>query len=73
MGGGQPTMQGPFGVKREGTGSGFVTVTKPDGRTRNIFFQNGRATGYDASQPNAGRFSATKQSDLNIINIGPER
>lgn len=49
MGGGQPTMQGPFGVKREGTGSGFVTVTKPDGRTRNIFFQNGRATGYDAS------------------------
>ncbi len=40
----------PFGVTREGNGSGIVTVTKPDGRTRAIFFRNGRATGVDTSK-----------------------
>lgn len=73
MGGGQPTGNCPFGVKREGNGSGFVTVTKVDGRTRTIFFNNGQATGYDQSQADRGQFSATKQSDLYIIYIGEER
>jgi hypothetical protein len=73
MGGGQPTGQCPFGVKREGQGSGIVTVTKPDGRTRAIFFDGGRATGYDMSQADPGEFRASKQGDLNIIRIGPER
>jgi hypothetical protein len=73
MGGGQPMGQCPFGVKREGNGAGMVTVTKPDGRTRVIFFDNGRATGYDMSQADPGEFSADKQSDLNIIRIGGER
>lgn len=70
---GQPTRSCFFGVTREGNGTGTVTVKKPDGRTRAIFFQNGRATGYDQSQADAGRFSAEKQSDLNIIHIGQER
>ncbi len=70
---GQPTGSCPFGVTRQGNGSGIVTVTKPDGRTRNIFFENGRATGYDASQADPGEFGASKESDLNIIRIGPER
>jgi hypothetical protein len=73
MGGGQPTSSCPFGVKREGNGSGVVTVTKPDGRTRAIFFDNGRATGADTSQADPGKFSASKQGDLNIIHIGQER
>lgn len=73
MGGGQPTGSCPFGVQREGNGSGTVTVTKPDGRTRNIFFDDGRATGADSSQADPGAFSASKQSDLNIIRIGAER
>jgi hypothetical protein len=73
MGGGQPTGSCPFGVKRAGNGSGMVTVTKPDGRTRTIFFENGRATGADVSQADPGAFSATRESDLNIIRIGQER
>jgi hypothetical protein len=73
MGGGQPTVYCAFGVTRQGNGSGIVTVTKPDGRTRAIFFENGRATGYDRSQADRGEFSATRQDDLNIIRIGQER
>ncbi|MER2530236.1 MAG: hypothetical protein ABTR54_01330 [Candidatus Competibacter sp.] len=73
MGGGQPTGSCPFGVKREGNGSGVVTVTKPDGRTRAIFFDRGRATGYDMSQADRGEFRTSKQGDLNIIRIGRER
>ena len=73
MGGGQPTGQCSFGVKREGNGSGVVTVTKPDGRPRAIFFDRGRATGYDRSQADSGEFRASKQGDLSIIHIGPER
>jgi len=73
MGGGQPTGSCPFGVTRQGNGGGIVTVTKPDGRTRAIFFENGRATGYDQSQADRGEFSAARQGDLNIIRIGQER
>ena len=73
MGGGAPTGSCPAGVKREGYGSAMVTVTKPDGRTRTIFFENGRAIGYDQSQADPGKFSASKQADLNIIKIGQER
>ena len=73
MGGGQPTGQCPFGVKREGGGSGVVTVTKPDGRTRAIFFEQSRATGYDRSQADPGEFRASRQGDLSIIRIGRER
>jgi hypothetical protein len=73
MGGEQPTTSCSFGVIRNGNGNGTVTVTKPDGRTRTIFFENGKATGYDQSQADPGRFSASKQSDLNIIRIDQER
>ena len=73
MGGGAPTGSCPAGVKRQGGGSAMVTVTKPDGRTRTIFFANGRATGYDQSQADPGKFSASRQGDLNIIKIGQER
>lgn len=73
MGGGQPTGSCKFGVKRTGGGSGTVEVTKPDGRTRAIFFDKGKATGYDQSQADTGKFSASKESDLNIVHIGSER
>jgi hypothetical protein len=70
---GQPTGSCLFGVKREGKGSGIVTVTKPDGRTRAIFFENGEATGYDVNKADPGKFSAERQGDLSIIRIGEER
>ena len=73
MGGGQPIGSCPFGVKREGNGSGSVTLTKPDGRTRTIFFTNGRPTGADISEADPGRFSASKQGDLSVVRIGQER
>lgn len=73
MGAGQPTGSCPFGVKREGNGTGMVTITKPDGRTRTIVFKKGKATGYDMSQADTGKFKAEKQSDLSIIHIGQER
>jgi hypothetical protein len=73
MGRGQPTTSCRFGVVRKGNGNGTVTVTKPDGRARTVFFENGKATGYDQSQADPGVFSASKQSDLNIILIGQER
>ena len=69
----QPTNSCSFGVIRQGNGSGSVTVTKLDGRTRTIFFENGQATGYDMSQADSGEFSSQKQGDLNIIRIGGER
>jgi hypothetical protein len=70
---GQPTGSCPFVVTREGNGSGIVTVTKPDGRTRAIFFENGKAVGYDVSQADPGEFSASREGDLNVIRIGEER
>lgn len=73
MGGGQPTGSCAFGVKREGNGSGIVTVTKPDGRTRSIFFENGNAKGADVSEADPGDFKAKKQGDLSIVRIGKER
>lgn len=73
MGSGQPTGSCKFGVKREGGGSATVQVTKPDGRTRSIFFEKGKAIGYDQSQADRGEFKASKESDLNIVHIGGER
>ena len=73
MGGAQPAGLCPFGVTRQGQGSGMVTVTKPDGRKRVIFFEKGRATGYDASQSDKGAFKATRQGDMSIVYIGDER
>lgn len=73
IGGGQQTAACPFGVIREGNGSGIVAVTKPDGQARAIFFDAGRATGYDASEADRATFRAEKQSDLTIVTIGDER
>ncbi len=70
---GQATGMCPFGVRREGSGSGIVTVTKPDGRTRSIFFENGNATGADVSQADPGEFRASRESDNTIVWIGQER
>ena len=73
IGKGQPTGSCAFGVTREGNGSGIVTITRPDGRTRAIFFENGKAIGADTNQADPGEFNARKESDLNVITIGDER
>lgn len=70
---GQPMGSCAFGVKRQGNGSAMVTVTRTDGRQRVIFFEKGRATGYDGSPADSGGFEASKEADLNFIRIGDER
>ena len=70
---GQPTSSCPFGVTREGNGNGIVTVTKPDGQTRTIFFENGKAVGYDESEAERREFTVEKQEDLSLVSIGQER
>jgi hypothetical protein len=69
----QPTHSCQFGVTRQGNGNAIVTVTKLGGGTRTLFFTKGHASGYDQSQADSDKFSARKQGDLNIIQIGGER
>jgi len=38
-----------------------------------ILFDRDRATGSDRSQADPGEFRASRQADLNLIRIGPER
>jgi len=73
IGGAPIGMQCKFGVKREGPGNGSVQVTKPDGSQRTVFFQKGRATGYDASRADQAAFKAIRQGDSTIVTIGSER
>ena len=73
MGNGRNRENCEFGVKREGNGSGMVTITKPDGNTRTIFFKDGQATGYDSNQADLREFKVSKKGDMYIVDIGEER
>ena len=61
-------------VTRAGGGYATVVVTKPDGRTRALFFRMGRPIGADTSEADgAGAFDADKEVDLHRIRVGNER
>jgi len=61
-------------VSREAGGNATVIVTRPDGRTRAIFFENGKAIGADLSQADGSmHFKATKHGDNYHIEAGNER
>ena len=71
---GQPMMQCPLGVARDGGGSATVVVTFPDGRKRAIFFEKGQAISADLSQADGNmEFHATKKDGLYMIEAGDER
>lgn len=71
---GQPMTQCEFGVARAGGGYATVVIKKPAGRTRAIFFRMGKPIGADTSQADGyPEFSASKESDLNLIRVGNER
>jgi len=71
---GQPMVQCDFGVARAGGGTAAVSVTRPDGRKRVIFFKAGKAVAADLSQADGNMsFSATKEADLFLIRAGNER
>ncbi|MDX1333992.1 MAG: hypothetical protein R3252_13265 [Robiginitalea sp.] len=67
------SRQCEFGVVRRSPGDADVTVFRTDGSRRIIYFQNGRAVGYDRSQADRERFTATKVDDLYIVRVGNER
>jgi hypothetical protein len=70
---GQPMGQCDFGVARGGGGAATVVITRPDGRTRSIYFANGTAIGADTSEADPGAFSAEREGDLTRVRIGDER
>lgn len=71
---GQPMGPCKFGVSRDGGGTATVVVTKPDGRTRAIFFVDGTANSADASQAEGDlEFTASREGDLTIVRVGEER
>jgi heat shock protein HslJ len=71
---GQPMTQCNFGVARVGGGYATVVITKPNGRSRAIFFRMGKPIGSDTSEADGyPEFCATKENDLHIIRIGDER
>ena len=64
----------PMGVARAGGGYATVVITKPEGRTRAIYFRMGHPIGADTSQADGyPSFHASKEADLNRIQIGTER
>jgi hypothetical protein len=62
-------------VARDGGGTATVVVTRPDGRTRAIYFENGKAIGADLSQADGSmHFRATRTADdMYVIEAGHER
>jgi hypothetical protein len=70
----QPVGQCNFGVARDPGGSATVVITRPDGRTRAIFFEKGKAISADLSQADGNMtFRATREGDLYKIQAGNER
>jgi len=61
-------------VARAGGGTAAVSIMRPDGRKRAIFFKACQAVGADLSQADGNMsFKATKQADPYMIQAGNER
>jgi hypothetical protein len=71
---GQPMTQCGFGVARDGGGTATVVVTRPDGRNRALFFENGDFLSADTNEADSyPDTAATKQGDLYEVRVGEER
>jgi uncharacterized protein YraI len=71
---GQPLTPCGFGVARDGGGTATVVVTRPDGRKRALFFQNGAFIAADTSQADGyPQYSATRAAGVYTIRVGDER
>jgi hypothetical protein len=74
MAAGQPMQQCQAAVARDGGGTATMVVTRPDGRTRFIFFEKGQAMGADLSQADGNmNFRSSKRGDNYLIEAGNER
>lgn len=64
----------PFGVVRHGNGTADVTITRPDGRPRTIFFEGGKAVAADIAEADGDvEFAVERQGDMSIVTIGDQR
>ena len=71
---GQPMQSCQAEVARDPGGTATIRVTRPDGRTRFIFFEKGKAISADLSQADGNmNFRATKSDDVYKIEAGNER
>lgn len=71
---GQPMGSCRFGVRREGGGSGSITVFWPDGGNRVIFFSKSAPSRYDESQADGGaKMTVHREADLFRVRIGDQR
>jgi heat shock protein HslJ len=63
-----------FGAARAGGGYATVVVTRPEGRTRAIYFRLGRALGADTSQADGmPPFATVRDGETYRIRVGAER
>ena len=75
--GAEPVANCPAGVKRNwgDDGTTLVEVTKPDGRTRAIFFRGTTPYGTDSAQADGSAgwtLNVSRRDDQNVIKFGPE-
>lgn len=74
---GEPTRMCRFGVVRNSDRSAIVTVYRPGGGTRTIFFDaDGTVIGAGTRATDrsmSGKTTARKNADINLISIGSER
>lgn len=68
----QGSSQCPFGVHREGAGSGWVQITRPNGAKRAIFFEHGKPVRFDASEADNAAFSVARKGDNSVVRIRNE-
>jgi len=71
---GQPMQDCQAAVARDPGGTATIVVTRPDGRKRFIFFENGNPLSADLSQADGNmEFRASKGGDTFYIDAGNER
>ena len=71
---GQPMRQCQAAVARDPGGTATVVITRPDGRKRFVFFENGNPLSADLSQADGNmEFRGSKRGDVYYIQAGNER
>lgn len=69
-----PDQNCAFGVKRQGNGTGALTVDWPGGGSRVLFFEDGTPVSFDASQADGdAQMTVTRDGDNSIVFVGQER
>lgn len=69
-----PQASCDFGVRRAGDGNGALTVFWPEGGSRVIFFEDGKAAAFAHIQAETDLvLTVTRQDDTQIVNIGQEQ